>query len=87
MRSKRIWTKRSNKSPAPMRDWRLFGLLPKVRGTTSTQTPFTASVKDRQVSVGQYVRPNAPLFTLVKPDPIRLRLEVPERMAPWVKNI
>lgn len=53
---------------------------------TSVRAPFAASIKDRQVSVGQYVRPNAPLFTLVKTDPIRLRLDVPERMAPWVKN-
>jgi membrane fusion protein (multidrug efflux system) len=42
-------------------------------------------VKERVVTVGQYVRPNTPLFTLVKIDPIRLRAEVPERMAPWVK--
>ena len=48
--------------------------------------PFDAHVKDRQVTVGQYVRANSPLLTLVKIDPLRLRLEVPERMAPWVKN-
>ncbi|MBL8230066.1 MAG: efflux RND transporter periplasmic adaptor subunit [Bryobacterales bacterium] len=53
---------------------------------TSVRAPFQAFVKERQVAVGQYVRPNAPLFTLVKTDPIRLRLEVPERMAPWIKN-
>jgi RND family efflux transporter MFP subunit len=47
--------------------------------------PFAGSVKERQVSPGAYVRPNTPLFTLVKTDPIRLRLEVPERFAPWVK--
>jgi RND family efflux transporter MFP subunit len=48
--------------------------------------PFSAHVKERQVTVGQFVRANTPLLTLVKIDPIRLRLEVPERMAPWVKN-
>jgi RND family efflux transporter MFP subunit len=53
---------------------------------TSVHAPFAAFVKDRQVAVGQYVRPNAPLITLVKTDPIRLRLEVPERMAPWIRN-
>ncbi|MCS7024772.1 MAG: efflux RND transporter periplasmic adaptor subunit [Bryobacteraceae bacterium] len=53
---------------------------------TSVRAPFQAFVKDRQVAVGQYVRPNTPLFTLVKTDPIRLRLEVPERMAPWIKT-
>ncbi len=57
----------------------------KLRDTT-VRAPFAAFVKDRQVAVGQYVRPNAPLLTLVKTDPIRLRLEVPERMAPWIKN-
>ena len=42
-------------------------------------------MKERQVNVGQYVRANTPVFTLVKTDPIRLRIEVPERMAPWIK--
>jgi RND family efflux transporter MFP subunit len=52
---------------------------------TSVKAPFAAWVKDRQVTAGQFVRTNSPLFTLVKIDPIRLRIEVPERMAPWVK--
>jgi RND family efflux transporter MFP subunit len=53
---------------------------------TSVRAPFTGSVKERSVNVGQYVRVNTPLFTLVKTDPLRLKLEVPERMAPWIKN-
>lgn len=52
---------------------------------TSVRAPFAAYVKDRQAVVGAYVRANSPLFTLVKVDPIRLRIEVPERMSPWVK--
>lgn len=52
---------------------------------TSVKAPFAAYVKERQVTVGLYVRPNTPLLTLVKTDPIRLRLDVPERMAPWIK--
>lgn len=52
---------------------------------TNVRAPFAASVKERQVTVGQYVRANTPLLTLVKTDPIRLRVEIPERMAPWVK--
>jgi RND family efflux transporter MFP subunit len=52
---------------------------------TSVYAPFAASVKERQVTVGQYVRANTPLIVLVKTDPLRLRLDVPERMAPWVK--
>ncbi len=57
----------------------------KLRDTT-VRAPFSAQVKDRQVTVGQYVRANSPLITLVKIDPIRLRLEVPERMAPWIRT-
>ncbi len=57
----------------------------KVRDTT-IRAPFAAFVKERTVNVGQFVRPNTPVFTLVKTDPIRLRIEVPERMAPWVKT-
>ena len=53
---------------------------------TSVRAPFDAYVKERTVTVGQYVRVNTPLITLVKIDPIRLRLEIPERMAPWVKQ-
>lgn len=52
---------------------------------TSVRAPFKGYVKERQVNIGQYVRVNTPLITLVKIDPIRLRLEIPERMAPWVK--
>jgi RND family efflux transporter MFP subunit len=52
----------------------------------SVRAPYAGSVKDRQVNVGVYVRPNTPLLTIVKIDPLRLRLEVPERMAPWIKN-
>ncbi len=57
----------------------------KVRDTV-IRSPFMAFVKERQVNVGQYVRANTPVFVLVKTDPIRLRIEVPERMAPWIKN-
>jgi RND family efflux transporter MFP subunit len=57
----------------------------KLRDTTIA-APEAGWVKDRLVNVGQYVRPNTPVFTLVKIDPIRLRIEAPERMAPWVKT-
>lgn len=56
----------------------------KLRDTT-VKAPFKASVKERQVTVGQFLRANTPLFVLVKTDPIRLRVEIPERMAPWIK--
>ncbi len=52
----------------------------------SVRAPYDGYIKDRQVNVGVYVRPNTPLLTIVKTDPLRLRLEVPERMAPWIRN-
>lgn len=57
----------------------------KLRDTT-IYAPQAGHVKDRLVNIGQYVRPNTPLFTLVKIDPIRLRIEAPEHMVPWVKT-
>ncbi|MCS7042259.1 MAG: efflux RND transporter periplasmic adaptor subunit [Bryobacteraceae bacterium] len=56
----------------------------KLRDTV-VRAPFTAFVKERQAVAGAYVRANSPLFTLVKTDPVRLRIEVPERMSPWVR--
>ena len=56
----------------------------KLRDTV-IKAPFRALVKDRQAVIGQFVRVNTPLFTLVKVDPVRLRIDVPERMAPWVR--
>ncbi|HYP05727.1 MAG TPA: efflux RND transporter periplasmic adaptor subunit [Bryobacteraceae bacterium] len=57
----------------------------KLRDTT-VFAPFAGAVKERTVAPGQYVQANTPLVTLVKIDPIRLRLEIPERMAPWIKT-
>ncbi|MGQ9918343.1 MAG: efflux RND transporter periplasmic adaptor subunit [Bryobacteraceae bacterium] len=53
---------------------------------TIVRAPFAAYVKERQAVAGAYVRANSPLFTLVKIDPVRLRIEVPERMSPWVRT-
>jgi RND family efflux transporter MFP subunit len=55
----------------------------KLRDTT-VYAPFNGRVKERQVTPGAFVRANTPLITLVKIDPVRLRVEVPERMAPWI---
>jgi RND family efflux transporter MFP subunit len=57
----------------------------KLRDTT-IYSPFEGKVKERQVTPGQVVRANTPLYTIVDTNPIRLRLEVPERLAPWIKN-
>ena len=53
---------------------------------TSIRAPFDAQVKERTVNAGTYVKASTPVFTLVKIDPIRMRIEIPERLAPWIKN-
>lgn len=48
--------------------------------------PFDGSITDRMVSVGQYMKENTPMMTLVKAWPLRLRLEVPENASAAVKE-
>jgi len=55
----------------------------KLRDTT-IRAPFAAQVKERMVNAGTYLKASTPVFTLVKTNPIRMRIEVPERMAPWL---
>jgi RND family efflux transporter MFP subunit len=48
-------------------------------------SPMDGAVSARQASVGQYLTAGAPVVTLVKIDPLRLRLAVPEREARAVR--
>jgi len=48
--------------------------------------PFSGAVQMRKVSLGEYVAAGTPALTLVKMNPIRLRVEVPEREARTVKK-
>ena len=47
--------------------------------------PFDGVVQDRKAYVGEYLNVGAPLATLVRTDPLRLRVEVPEREAVGVR--
>jgi multidrug resistance efflux pump len=48
-------------------------------------SPMDGAVSERQASVGQYLAAGAPVVTLVRMDPLRLRLAVPERQAGSVR--
>jgi RND family efflux transporter MFP subunit len=48
-------------------------------------SPMDGAVSERQASVGQYLAAGAPVVTLVRMDPLRLRLPVPERQAGSVR--
>lgn len=52
---------------------------------TKIVAPTDGAVSERQASVGQYLPAGAPIVTLVRTDPLRLRLAVPEREAHLVR--
>jgi len=47
--------------------------------------PFAGAVTKRLTSVGEYLPANAPIATVVKQNPVRVRVEVPERLAVKVR--
>ncbi len=47
-------------------------------GDSVVRAPFAGEIANRNVSVGEYVGPQAQLVTLVRTDPLRLELEVPQ---------
>ncbi len=60
-------------------------LAEKRLGDTTLRAPFDGSISQKHVSVGQYVKDNTAILTLVKTSPLRLRLEVPESAAATVR--
>lgn len=49
------------------------------------RSPFAGSIAQRLVNAGDYVGVGTPMMRLVKTDPLRLRLEVPERESMAVR--
>jgi multidrug efflux pump subunit AcrA (membrane-fusion protein) len=52
---------------------------------TQIRAPFAGHIKAREVTVGQYLKIQTPVMTIVNIDPLRARLSVPEKMSPWVR--
>jgi len=52
---------------------------------TKIVAPFDGIVQERKASPGEFLNTAAPVVTLVKVDPLRLRVEVPERSATGVR--
>ncbi len=55
------------------------------RADTVVVSPIEGAVSERRASVGEYLAAGAPVVTLVKLHPLRLRLGVPEREATGVR--
>jgi membrane fusion protein (multidrug efflux system) len=52
---------------------------------TEIRAPFDGYVQKRMVSVGELVKEQMAVMTVVRVDPLKLLAEIPERMAPWIK--
>lgn len=52
---------------------------------TSIRAPFDGYVQKRLVSLGQFVKTQAPVMSVVRVDPLKVTAEIPERMAPWIQ--
>jgi RND family efflux transporter MFP subunit len=52
---------------------------------TTSYAPFDGAVRERRASLGEYLNSGAPVVTLVRLHPLRLRVEVPEREARGIR--
>jgi membrane fusion protein, multidrug efflux system len=63
-----------------------LALSSKTIGDATIRAPFDGIVTERFVDVGEYVRPDTKIATIVRSDVLRLRLSVPESSAAAVKE-
>lgn len=59
---------------------------PPAESDAATARSFEYIVTKRSISVGDFVAIGTPLFELIDPDPLKLRMSVPEREAPRVRT-
>ena len=52
---------------------------------TNIRAPFDGYVQKRLVSIGEFVKTQAPVMSVVRVDPLKVTAEIPERMAPWIQ--
>jgi RND family efflux transporter MFP subunit len=52
---------------------------------TALYAPFDGAVRERRASLGEYLNAGAPVATVVRLHPLRLRVEAPEREAQGIK--
>jgi RND family efflux transporter MFP subunit len=63
-----------------------YEIARKQLADASIRAPFDGAIQSRTASVGEYVTPGTPIAALVKTDPLRLRLQVPERESSLVRT-
>lgn len=53
---------------------------------TAIRAPFDGYVERRLVNLGELVKTQMPVMTIVRLDPLKVTAEIPEKMAPWIKE-
>jgi RND family efflux transporter MFP subunit len=48
------------------------------------RAPFAGRVKERMATPGQYLKVQTPVMVIVNVDPLRVKLQVPEKVAAWI---
>jgi multidrug efflux pump subunit AcrA (membrane-fusion protein) len=63
-----------------------YDFAQKQLADTAIVAPFDGAVQSRKANLGEYVTTGAPVLEVVRTDPLRLRLEVPERSSTLVQT-
>ena len=53
---------------------------------TEIRSPFDGIVEKRLVNLGELVKTQMPVMAVVRVDPLKVIAEIPEKMAPWIKD-
>src|SRR4029079_10192054 len=51
---------------------------------TDIRAPFDGYVEKRFVNLGELVKTQMPVMSVVRVDPLKVIAEIPEKMAPWI---
>jgi RND family efflux transporter MFP subunit len=53
---------------------------------TDIRSPFDGYVEKRLVNLGELVKTQMPVMAIVRVDPLKVIAEIPEKMAPWIRD-
>ncbi len=53
---------------------------------TYIRAPFEGYVAKRMVNLGELVKPQTQVMSVVRVNPLKVTAEIPEKMAPWIKS-
>jgi RND family efflux transporter MFP subunit len=57
----------------------------KAVSDSTIRAPFSGFISERKVSAGEYITPSTPVVTLVRTNPIKINLQIPEAETAKVK--